>query len=141
MWWITSSCYYISTGLRSFPDVLSYGNASIVQNSIVFLYCAIHSFSPTLKLSWIKDNLPLVPNIPHVRIRKSTSRNYKTLLLVVDSFQKNDDGRYWCIAEDWGYMVNGNSFNLTGILVVQLRGTCPTFSASIRTATFSYYTP
>ena len=109
-----ASSYYI-TGLRSFPEVFSNGSAAIVQNSIVLLYCIINSFSPNLTLTWTKDGFPLVPNIPHVRIRKYMSPNHEmTLLLVVDSFQEYDHGRYQCIAEDWGYMISGVSFNLTG---------------------------
>ena len=112
-----SSYYYNSIiGLKSFPEVLfSNGGAAIMKNSIVFLYCVINSFSPTLTMTWTKDGFPLVPNIPHVRIRKYLSHNQEmTLLLVVDTFQEYDHGSYQCIAEDWRYMISGVSFNLTG---------------------------
>ena len=103
--------------MHSLPEVIfSNGSASIVQGSVVWLFCVIYSTSPTLTLSW---SYPQDPNIgiPHVRMRKYTSdANKTTLLLVVDSFQSYDNGNYQCTAENMGSVVIGTSSSLTGML-------------------------
>ena len=107
----------IFIGVQSLPNVLfSKRKAKIVEFSTLFLYCVINSSSHPLKTTWTKDGAPVIPSSPHIRIRKYTSEMYATLLLIVDSFQRSDDGDYQCTAEVRGKKVYGNALNLKGIV-------------------------
>lgn len=100
--------------------LFSIGNVSIAQGSVVWLYCVVYTGLSTLTLTWTKDGRPLVPNIHHVRIRRSASYASNTLVLVVDSFQDYDNGNYQCTAEINGVVVNGTSLNLRGTLILHV---------------------
>ena len=101
--------------MTSLPAVLFNGvNQSIVEGSVIWLYCEVNSVSPSLTVTWNKDNIPLEQDVPHIRMRSSNTTSSSTFLLVVDNFQSSDDGTYQCIAEDGAMRGNGASLTLTG---------------------------
>jgi hypothetical protein len=106
----------ISADMLSLPDLLfSRGSVNIVQGSVLFLYCHIYSAAPSLRVNWTKDNITLVQNLPHIRMRLSTDiANSTTLLLIVDFFMSRDNGVYQCTAEEPGRVYMGSTLELTG---------------------------
>ncbi len=83
---------------------------------MIWLYCRVELTSPSLTVRWNKDGIPLVQDVPHIRIRTITSANITTTILIVDNVQKLfDSGIYLCITEDEGFIGAGRSVNLTGI--------------------------
>ena len=86
----------------------------MVEGSVVWLYCEVNSTESTLTVTWNKDNILLVQDVPHIRIRNSTSDTSTTFLLVVDNFQASDNGTYQCTAQDKGATANGTALTLTG---------------------------
>ena len=106
--------------VTSLPAVLfNGGSQTIVEGSVVWLYCLINSISPTLTVTWNKDGIPVVLDVPHVRVWSSTSATSSTFLLVVDNFQPSDDGTYQCTAmEEEGNVTTGTLLSLTGIIIM-----------------------
>ena len=108
--------------ITSLPRVLfKEGSHTVMEGSVIWLYCQVNSIAPTLTVTWTKDSVPLVQDAPHIRIRPSntaTSSTY-TLLLVVDNFQGSDNGTYQCTAEDRGDTVTGTALTLRGSLMMQ----------------------
>ena len=108
---------YNYIGILSLPDVLfSSGNQrSIVENSVLFLYCQVNSTAPTLRVTWMKDGTPLIQDVPHIRLRNLLSgADTTTLLLVVDLLQVSDNGVYQCAAENEGRVAVGDTLILNG---------------------------
>ena len=103
--------------VTSLPAVLfDGGSQSIVEGSVIWLYCQVNSTSPTLTVTWTKDSVPVVLDVPHIRMRRSTSASSTILILIVDNFQSSDTGMYQCTAqEEGGSAVMGTSLMLTGI--------------------------
>ena len=103
--------------MTSLPAVLfNGGSQSIVEGSVIWLYCEVDSVSPSLRVTWKKDNVPLTQDVPHIRTRSSINTNSSTFLLVVDNFKSSDDGIYQCTAEDGAMTGNGFTLILTGAL-------------------------
>ena len=101
--------------MTSLPAMLfNGGNQSIVEGSVIWLYCEVDSVSPSLRVTWNKDNVPLTQDVPHIRMRSSSTTSSTTFLLVVDNFQSSDDGTYQCTAEDGVTTGNGSTLILTG---------------------------
>lgn len=104
-----------SLRVTAFPEVLfAESKRTIVVGSHVWLYCDVDSIAPTLTLRWYKNNAPLSQDVPHIRMRHSTSGTNTTFLLVIDKFQVSDNGLYWCIAGDGSGRVKGKELTLTG---------------------------
>ena len=102
--------------VTSLPAVLfDGGSQSIVEGSVIWLYCQVNSTSPTLTVTWTKDSVPVVLDVPHIRMRRSTSASSTILILIVDNFQSSDTGMYQCTAqEEQGSAVMGTSLMLIG---------------------------
>ena len=99
----------------SLPAVLfNGGNQSIVEGSVIWLYCEVDSVTSSLTVTWNKDNVPLEQDVPHILMRSSRNTSSSTFLLVVDNFQSSDDGTYQCTAEDGVMTGNGSTLILTG---------------------------
>ena len=103
--------------MTSLPAVLfDEGSNTIVEGSVVWLYCQVNSVSPTLTVTWNKDSAPVVLDIPHIRIRSSITAISSTFLLVVDNFQPSDSGLYQCTAQEGVDTAMGTPLTLTGML-------------------------
>ena len=102
--------------VTSLPAVLFLGRGvrKIVDGSVVWLYCKVNSIRSTLTVTWNKDGVPLVQDVPHIRIRNSTSVTSTTFILMVDNFQASDDGTYQCNAQDERVRASGTALILTG---------------------------
>ena len=88
-----------------------------MEGSVVWLYCRVNSISPSLRVTWSKDSDPLVQDVPHVRMRRSTSDAVSsTFFLIVDIFTSSDTGTYQCTAQQQGQTARGSSLILTGLL-------------------------
>jgi hypothetical protein len=97
------------------PVVLfSGGTRSIVEGSVVWLYCEVNSVTPTLTVMWTKDNVQLVQDVPHIRMRVSSGVDASMFILVVDTFMASDSGVYQCTARDEGDTATGTALTLTG---------------------------
>ncbi len=70
-----------------------------MEGSDIWLYCEVNSVDPTLTVKWMKDDIPLIQDIPHIRMRAVSS---STFLLIVDNFQASDSGTYRCEAHIGG---------------------------------------
>ena len=53
-------------------------------------------------------------DVPHIRLRTSTSSSSTTLLLVLDNMVFSDAGVYQCTAQDGLDTASGNELNITG---------------------------
>ena len=82
---------------------------------MVWLYCQVNSRTPTVTATWTKDSVPLVQDVPHIRMRSSQTDADTTYLLVVDIFQSSDSGVYQCTAQDGAMTGMGTALMLTGI--------------------------
>ena len=102
--------------VTSLPAVLfDGGSQTIVEGSVIWLYCQVNSTDPTLTVTWNKDSVPVVLDVPHIRTRSSTSASSSTFLLVVDNFQPSDGGMYQCTAqEEGGNVAMGAPLTLIG---------------------------
>lgn len=109
-------------GMVSLPDVLfSQGSEVIVEGSVVILFCEVTSIPSNPTVTWTKDDMIVVQDVPHFVIRKFDVDITTTLQLVVYDFGSSDNGEYQCIAELGGNMGMGNRITLTGIIL--LKGT------------------
>ena len=99
--------------MTSHPAVLFNGTSQrIMEGSVVLLYCEVNYNASTV--TWNKDNIPLVQDVPHIRMRNSTSDTSITFLLVVDNFWASDNGTYQCTAQNGTTTANGTALTLTG---------------------------
>ena len=97
------------------PDtLLSSSSTSVVEGSVLWLYCEVNSTSTSLSVSWSKDGGSLVQDVPHIRLRTSTSSSSTTLLLVVDNVVSSDGGVYQCSAKNGLVISAGSSISLSG---------------------------
>ncbi len=102
--------------MTSLPAVLfGGGNQTLVEGSVVWLYCRVNSTSPTLTVTWNKDSVPVVLDVPHIRIKNSISATSSTFVLVVDNFHPSDSGVYQCTAQEGGNTAAGTLLMLTGM--------------------------
>ena len=105
--------------VTTLPDVLfqnSGGIHSIVEESVVWLYCTAASTTATPSITWTKNGVTLVNNPPHIRIRSSSNDTLVSTpsSLVVDNFQAADDGVYLCQASDGTAALSSSNLTLTG---------------------------
>ena len=104
--------------VTTLPDVLfpnSGGVHSIVEGSVIWLYCTADSTTATPSITWTKDGETLVNDPPHIRIRSSNDTLLSTTSsLVVDNFQAADNGTYLCQASDGTTAVSSSTLSLTG---------------------------
>ena len=97
------------------PDTLFSGSStSVVEGSVLWLYCEANSTSSSLSVSWSKDGGSLVQDVPHIRLRTSTSSSSTTLLLVLDNVVSSDTGVYQCTAQDGLDTASGSGLTIKG---------------------------
>ncbi len=100
--------------VTSLPSSFFSGSStSVVEGSVIWLYCEVNSISSTLSVTWNKDGGQLVQDVPHIRLR-TTNTSSTTLLLVIDNVVSSDAGTYQCTARDGQYYVSGDNFTMTG---------------------------
>jgi hypothetical protein len=108
----------------SLPDVLfSGGSQSVVEGSVVWLYCQVDSLGEGVAVTWTRNGVPLVQDVPHIRMRTSQSDAATTFLLVVDTFRGSDSGTYQCTVQEGVMTGTGTALTLTGTV---LRWSSPT---------------
>ena len=96
-------------------DILFQNNSgvhNIVEQSVIWLYCAANSANATI--TWTKDGVTLVNDPAHIRIRSSSSGMSTTSSLVIDNFQSPDNGSYECQAKDGMMTASSSTLSLTG---------------------------
>ncbi len=103
--------------MTSLPTSLfNNGARSIVEGSVIWLFCEVNSTADTLTATWSKDGAILEQDTPHIRLRNSNTSSATTLLLVIDYVELSDAGLYQCTA------MNGQEFSATG-MVFNMTGT------------------
>ena len=103
--------------MTSLPDTLFNGSStSVVEGSVLWLYCEVNSTSSFLPVSWSKDRGSLVQDIPHIRLRTCTSSSSSTtsLQLVLDNVVSSDAGIYQCTAQNIQDTASGHVLTVTG---------------------------
>ena len=104
--------------MSSLPQIFfSGGGETVVEGSVVWLYCQVNSTASTLTVTWSKDCASLVQDVPHIRMRSSSDDTSTTLLLVLDNLQASDSGVYQCTAQDGGETAMGTALTLIGLSV------------------------
>ena len=114
-----SSAVNAQLTVTTLPDVLFQNNngvQSIVEESVIWLYCTANSATATPTITWTKDGMTLVNDPPHIRIRSSNVTEMSiTSSLVIDNFGlADDDGSYVCQASDGTGTVSSSTLSLTG---------------------------
>ena len=103
--------------ITSLPQLVFYAsNRSIVEGSVVWLFCKVNSVSTTLSVSWKKDSECLVQDAPHIILRTSTTSSSTSLILVLDNVVSSDAGLYQCSAQDGYNTAIGTGLTITGII-------------------------
>ena len=106
--------------MTSLPAALfNGGSQTVVEGSVVWLYCQVDSKTPNVTATWTKDNVTLVQDVPHIRMRSSQTDTDTTFLLVVDTFQSSDSGVYQCTVQDGAMTGMGTALMLSGIWKAQ----------------------
>ena len=100
--------------MTSLPALFSGSGQTVVEGSVIWLYCEASSISPTLTVTWKKDNTEIVEDVPRICTRRSTSGSSTTFLLGVDNLQVSDGGTYQCSVQDGADTVTGDIISLTG---------------------------
>ena len=102
--------------VNSYPEFFFSGESrTVLEDSVVWLYCQINSNAPSLGVVWSKDNIPLIQDVPHIRLRNSKDANSSTLILILDDVGVPDSGVYQCRAQNNGATAVGESLVLRGI--------------------------
>ena len=94
------------------------GSRTVVEGSVVWLYCEVNSTSSNLTVTWNRDSASLVQDVPHIRMRSSTSGTCTSFLLVVEDFQVSDSGSYQCAVQEGTNTVMGDMLTLTGKVTI-----------------------
>ncbi len=104
--------------ITSLPTSLfNNGARSVVEGSVIWLFCEVNSTANSLSATWSKDGAILEQDIPRIRLRTSNTSSSTTLLLVIDYVELSDAGFYQCNAMDGQeFSVTGMVFNMTGTL-------------------------
>ena len=100
--------------MTSLPALFSGSGQTVVEGSVIWLYCEASSTSPTLTVTWNKDNTEIVEDVPRIFTRRSTSGSSTTFLLGVDNLQVSGGGTYQCSVQDGADTVTGDMISLTG---------------------------
>ncbi len=106
--------------VTSLPDLLFGEHKSIVEGSVLWLYCEVNSISSTLSVTWNKDGGQLVQDVPHFRLRTTKTASSTTLLLVIDNVVSSDAGVYQCTARDGQDYARGETLTMTGIVILSI---------------------
>ena len=104
--------------MTSLPALFSGSGQTVVEGSVIWLYCEASSASPTLTVTWNKDNTEIVEDVPRIFTRRSTSASSTTFLLGMDNLQVSDGGTYQCSVQDGADTVTGGIVTLTGNVAV-----------------------
>ena len=104
--------------MTSLSALFSGSSQTVVEGSVIWLYCEASSTSPTLTVTWNKDNTEIIEDVPRIFTRRSTSASSTTFLLGVDNLQVSDGGTYQCSVQDGADMVAGDMISLTGNVYV-----------------------
>ncbi len=108
----------IEISVTSFPDLQFREHKSIVEGSVLWLYCEVNSISSTLSVTWNKNGGQLVQDVPHIRLRTTNTSSSTILLLVIDNVVSSDAGVYQCTARDGQDYVSENNFTMTGTVLI-----------------------
>ena len=57
--------------MTSLPALFSGSGQTVVEGSVIWLYCEASSTSPTLTVTWNKDNTEIVEDVPHIFTKRS----------------------------------------------------------------------
>ena len=104
-----------SPTITSLPESLfgtSGGVHSVVEGSVIQLYCSVEPDNATI--SWTKDNVPVIIDVPHLRVRTSSNGTHNTSVLTLDNFRSGDNGMYQCHAMSGGVTTSGSTVSFTG---------------------------
>ena len=104
--------------MTSLPALFSGSGQAVAESSVIWLYCEASSTSRTLTVTWNKDNVEIVEDVPRIFTRRSTSASSTTFLLGVDNLQVSDGGTYQCSVQDGADTVTGDMITLTGNVLV-----------------------
>ena len=91
------------------------GVHSVVEGSVIQLYCSVES--DNLTISWTKDNVSVIIDVPHLRVMTSSNGTHNSSVLTLDNFRSGDNGMYQCHAMSGGVSESGSSVSLTGKIV------------------------
>ena len=122
------SCVHVgvngqSPTITSLPESLfgaSGGVHSVVEGSVIQLYCSVEPDNVTV--SWTKDDVPVIIDVHHLRVRTSSNGTHNTSVLTLDNFRSGDNGMYQCHAISGGVTGSGSTVSLTGKIVQVLHG-------------------
>ena len=59
--------------MTSLPALFSGSGQTVVEGSVIWLYCKASSTSPTLTVTWNKDNTEIVEDVPHNYFHKEVN--------------------------------------------------------------------
>ena len=107
-----------SPTITSLPESLfraSGGVHSVVEGSVIQLYCSAEPATATV--SWTKDDVSVIFDVPHLRVRMSSNGTHNTSVLTLDNFRSGDNGMYQCHAMNGGVTESGSTVSLTGKIV------------------------
>ena len=107
--------------ITSLPESLfgaSSGVHSVVEGSVIQLYCSVEPDNATV--SWAKDNVSVIIDVPHLRVRMSSDGTHNTSVLTLDNFRSGDNRMYQCHAMSGGVTESGSTVSLTGEIVFTL---------------------
>ena len=101
--------------LQTLPDLLFKKNSgvhNVTAGSVIRLRCTSSDASvPTV--TWFKDEAHLFNDPPHIRIRSSAGGNTISSVLIVDNFNVNDNGEYYCQASNGSTLMKSTILNFT----------------------------
>ena len=107
-----------SLTITSLPESLfgaSGGVHSVVEGSVIHLYCSVEPDNVTIL--WTKDNVQVIIDVPHLRVRIRSNGTHNTSVLTLDNFRSGDNGMYQCHAMSGGVTESGSTVSLTGEIV------------------------
>ena len=103
----------------SLPELLFNRDRQILEGTNFYVFCEVNRISSNLTIEWTRNQVPILPDLPHIRTDRYTSPDARTtLLLVIDYFGESHAGVYQCIAQDRNDSVAGKELNLTGTPVL-----------------------
>ncbi len=108
----------IEISVTSLPDLLFREHKSIVEGSVLWFYCEANSISSTLSVTWNKNGGQIVQDVPHIRLRTTSTSSSTTLLLVIDNVVSSDAGVYQCTAREGQNYVRGESLTMSGTVIL-----------------------